>query len=122
MSFIQEFKEFAMKGNALDLAVGIILGTAFNKLVDSIVNDLVMPPIGLLIAGVDFKDMEFVLKAGLTAADGKVIPAVTIKIGAFLNQGIQFMIIALTVFFIVKFMTRLAQLKLEIPKLERKSE
>jgi len=113
MGFVQEFKEFAVKGNALDMAVGIIIGAAFNKIVQSIVNDIIMPPIGLLIGGVDFKEMTIPLKdkvaehvdeAGNAVA---ATPEVAIKIGMFINTVIEFLIIAFTVFCMVKFMNRL---------------
>ncbi|MCC6679736.1 MAG: large conductance mechanosensitive channel protein MscL [Phycisphaeraceae bacterium] len=108
MGLIQEFKEFAVKGNAMDMAVGIILGAAFNKVVQSIVNDLIMPPIGMLIGGVDFKDLNIPLKAAELAADGSVVkPEVAIRIGTFANIVIEFLIVACSVFVIVKFMNRL---------------
>lgn len=113
MGFMQEFKAFAVKGNALDMAVGIIIGAAFNKIVQSIVNDIIMPPIGLLIGKVDFRELrvplqdavaEHVDEAGKTIA---AVPEVAIKIGSFLNTTIEFLIIAFTVFCMVKFMNRL---------------
>ena len=114
MSFVQEFKEFAVKGNAMDMAVGIILGAAFNKIVQSIVNDLIMPPIGMALGQVDFKDLKFVLKDGAPAvkdATGGVITPevaeVAIRYGAFMNTVIEFLIVAFSVFVIVKFMNRL---------------
>ncbi len=99
---ISEFKEFAIKGNAIDMAVGIILGAAFNKVVNSIVTDLVMPPVGYLIGGVDFSDLEIVIKA---ATDESAV--VAIRYGAFLSSIIEFFIVALSVFFVVKVMNRL---------------
>jgi large conductance mechanosensitive channel len=102
MSFWQEFKEFAVKGNALDMAVGIILGAAFNKIVNSLVNDILMPPLGILIGGVDFKNLQVVLKDA--TAD---MPAVVIRYGQFVNTVIEFLIVALSVFVVVKVMNRL---------------
>ena len=115
MGFIQEFKEFAVKGNAMDMAVGIILGAAFNKIVQSIVNDLIMPPIGVIIGGVDFKHLDLPIKSAVVEqtdpATGAVIvaaaPEVAIRYGMFLNTVIEFLIVAFSVFCIVKFMNRL---------------
>lgn len=107
MSFVSEFKEFAVKGNAMDMAVGIIIGAAFNKIVNSIVSDIIMPPIGMVIGGVDFKNLGIVLKDASTSAAGEVLPAVTIRYGAFLNTVIEFLIVALSVFIVIKFMNRL---------------
>ncbi|MBI1337097.1 MAG: large-conductance mechanosensitive channel protein MscL [Phycisphaera sp.] len=108
MGFIQEFKEFAVKGNALDMAVGIILGAAFNKVVQSIVNDLIMPPIGLMIGGVDFKNLKLVLKQGVEASDaGPAVAEVAIRYGMTINIVIEFLIVAFSVFCIVKFMNKL---------------
>ena len=108
MGFVQEFKEFAVKGNALDMAVGIIIGAAFNKVVTSIVNDLVMPPIGILIGGVDFKNLRVVLKDAVLNADGsQQFAEVAIRYGMFINIVIEFLIIAFSVFCVVKFMNTL---------------
>ncbi|MDR1190387.1 MAG: large-conductance mechanosensitive channel protein MscL [Verrucomicrobiales bacterium] len=102
MSLIQEFKEFAVKGNAIDMAVGIIIGAAFNNVVNSIVQDLVMPPVGWLIGGVDFKDLKCVIKPAAVAQ-----PEVAILYGKFISICVQFFIVALTVFVMVKFMNKL---------------
>ena len=107
MSFLREFKEFAVKGNAVDMALGIIFGTAFNKVVNSIVNDILMPPIGLLIGGVEFKHLELILRPVRTTADGAELPAVAIRYGLLVNTLIEFLIIALTVFVVVKIMNRI---------------
>lgn len=107
MSFVSEFKEFAVKGNAMDMAVGIIIGAAFNKIVNSIVSDIIMPPIGMAIGGVDFKNLQLVLKEATTSAVGEAVPAVAIRYGAFLNTVIEFLIVALSVFTVIKFMNRL---------------
>lgn len=107
MSFIQEFKEFALKGNVVDMAVGIIIGVAFNAVVNSLVNDVIMPPIGLLIGGVDFTRLQVVLKPAGVNAQGKPVPAVVIHYGMFINRVIEFLIIALTVFVVIKFMNRI---------------
>jgi large conductance mechanosensitive channel len=102
MGFWQEFKEFAVKGNALDMAVGIILGAAFNKIVNSLVNDILMPPLGILIGGVDFKNLQVVLKDAVGD-----MPAVVIRYGQFVNTVIEFLIVALSVFIVVKVMNRI---------------
>jgi large conductance mechanosensitive channel len=107
MGFMQEFKEFAVKGNAVDMAVGIILGAAFNKVVTSIVNDLVMPPIGYIIGGVEFKDLGFTLKeAVFNEAGVETAAAVVVRYGNFINTVIDFLLVALAVFFVVKVMNR----------------
>jgi large conductance mechanosensitive channel len=106
MGFWQEFKEFAVKGNALDMAVGIILGAAFNKIVNSLVNDILMPPLGIMIGGVDFKNLQVILKEA--AAD---MPAVVIRYGQFVNTVIEFLIVALSVFFVVKVMNKLIKIR-----------
>lgn len=98
---LKEFKEFAMKGNVMDLAVGVIIGAAFGKIVDSLVKDVIMPPIGLLLGGVDFSDKMAVLKAAT-----ETNPAVTLNYGLFINAIISFLIIAFSIFVIIKQMNR----------------
>jgi len=110
MSFFQEFKEFATKGNVVDMAVGVIIGGAFGKIVTSIVNDLVMPPIGVLIGGVNFKDLSIVLKEGV----GDTPPA-AIKYGLFINTVLEFFIIAFAIFLVIKTMNRFKKEKAEEP-------
>jgi large conductance mechanosensitive channel len=102
MSFSSEFKEFVMRGNVVDLAVGIVIGAAFGTIVNSFVNDLLMPPIGMALGRVDFVQLKLVLNAASTAADGKAIPEVAIRYGAFINTLINFLIIAFAVFLVVK--------------------
>ena len=97
MSIIKEFKEFAVKGNVVDMAVGIIIGAAFGKIVSSLVADVVMPPIGLLLSGVDFSDLAITLKA---ASEGA--PAVVISYGKFLQTAVDFLLVAGAVFLLVK--------------------
>jgi large conductance mechanosensitive channel len=97
MSILQEFKKFAMRGNVIDLAVGIVIGAAFGKIVSSFVNDVLMPPIGLLVGGVDFSD----LAVTLMEAEGEAA-AVTLKYGSFLQTVVDFTIIAFAVFLLVK--------------------
>lgn len=108
MGLLQEFKEFAVKGNAVDMAVGIIIGAAFGKVVSSIVNDIIMPPVGLLVGGADFTDLKVVLQQARPAADGaKELPEVAIKYGAFITTAIDFLIVAFTIFLVVKMMNRM---------------
>jgi large conductance mechanosensitive channel len=107
MGLWKEFKEFAVKGNAIDMAVGIIIGAAFNKVVTSLVNDVIMPPIGLLLGGVDFKNLELVLKKASVSAASEALPAVTLRYGLFINTVIDFLIVALTIFVVIKLMNRL---------------
>ena len=102
MSMVNEFKEFAVKGNVMDMAVGIIIGAAFGKIVSSFVGDVIMPPIGLLIGGVDFSDLAIVLKE----ATGDT-PAVTLGYGKFIQSIIDFTIIAFAIFIVVKFINKL---------------
>jgi large conductance mechanosensitive channel len=97
MSLIQEFKEFAIKGNVVDMAVGIIIGGAFGTIVTSLVKDVIMPPIGLALGGVDFSDIKLPLKAASAGQE-----AVTMNVGLFLNNVISFLIVALAVFMLVK--------------------
>ncbi|MDR0532407.1 MAG: large conductance mechanosensitive channel protein MscL [Verrucomicrobiales bacterium] len=108
MSLLHEFKQFALKGNAIDMAVGIILGAAFNNVVNSIVQDILMPPIGWMIGGVDFKDLKVIIsplveKTATTPAK----PEVAILYGQCISIVIQFLIIAFTVFMVVKVMNKL---------------
>lgn len=109
MSMMSEFKEFATKGNVMDLAIGVVIGGAFGKIVDSLVNDILMPPIGLLIGGVDFKNLFVTLKGGPFASldAAKAAGAPTINIGLFINQVITFLIVAWALFMVVKGMNRL---------------
>ncbi|MGB5082692.1 MAG: large-conductance mechanosensitive channel protein MscL [Burkholderiales bacterium] len=109
MSLASEFKEFAIKGNMIDMAVGIIIGAAFGRVVESLVKDLIMPPIGMLIGGVDFKQLYVNLGSQvyppLEAAEKAGAPV--LKYGAFINTLVDFLIVALAIFFIVKFINRL---------------
>ena len=116
MSIFKEFKEFAMKGNVVDLAVGFILGGAFSTIVKSLVGDIIMPPVGLLIGGVDFSALTVPLKAAVLADDGTVLTeAVTINYGLFLNNVLSFVIVAACLFFIIKGMNSLKKKEEEAP-------
>jgi len=99
MGMMSEFKSFAMRGNVIDMAVGIVIGGAFGKIVSSFVNDVLMPPVGMLIGGVDFSDLSIVLKAATEEAE-----AVTMKYGAFIQTVLDFAIIAFAIFVVVKAM------------------
>ena len=113
-NFIQEFKDFAVKGNAIDMAVGVIIGGAFGKIVSSIVDDLIMPPIGWLIGGVNFTDLKFTLPA--QEIEGIKLEAATINYGNFIQNLINFIIIAFCVFLLVKLINKLARKKKEKPE------
>jgi large conductance mechanosensitive channel len=115
MGMIKEFKEFAVKGNMLDLAVGIIIGGAFGKVVSSIVADILMPPLGLLIGGINFADIKIKLKDALVDAMGKSHEAVTLNIGNFIQSLVDFTIIAFAVFLIVKAINRMNRKAAEAP-------
>jgi len=101
MSLIKEFKAFAMRGNVIDLAVGIIIGAAFGKIVTSFVNDILMPPIGVLLGGMDFSSLSVVLKY---AEDGK--PVAALNYGIFINSLIDFLIVAFAIFMVIKAINR----------------
>lgn len=107
MGMMAEFREFAMRGNVIDLAVGVVIGASFGRIVTALVDRVIMPPIGMLIGGVDFSKWVITLKdAGVDAA-GKAIPAITIGIGEFLNAVIQFVIVAFAIFLVVKAINRM---------------
>lgn len=108
MKLLEEFKAFALKGNVVDMAVGIIIGGAFGKIVSSLVSDIIMPPIGLLVGGMNFSKLHLVLKHAYTdETTGKVIDAVTINYGNFLQTTIDFLVIAFSIFMAIKFMNKL---------------
>jgi large conductance mechanosensitive channel len=116
MSVIKEFREFAVKGNVMDLAVGVVIGAAFGKIVTSFVGDVIMPPLGLLIGGVNFTNLKLVLKEGIEAASGVAAkPAVTLNYGAFLQSLFDFTIVAIAIFALVKGINRLKRTKEEAP-------
>ena len=105
---LKEFREFAVKGNALDMAVGLIIGAAFGAIVTSLVNDVIMPPIGAILGGMDFKDLFVVLKEGTTPAPyaslalAKEAGAVTLNYGAFVNAVVNFLIVSFSIFMMVR--------------------
>jgi large conductance mechanosensitive channel len=110
MGFVKEFKAFAMRGNVMDMAVGIVIGVAFGKIVTSLVNDVIMPPIGLLMGGVDFSHLAVTLKAAVGSE-----PAVTLKYGTLINTIIDFLIVVFAIFMVVKGMNALKRKKEETP-------
>ena len=119
---LKEFKEFAMKGNVLDMAIGIIIGAAFGTIVKSLVSDVIMPPIGLLLGNVDFSSFYILLKEGAkvagpyaSLADAQAAGAVTLNYGVFINTVISFLIIAFSVFMIVKSINKMKRKEEEIP-------
>ncbi len=104
MGFIKEFKQFAMRGNVIDLAVGVIIGAAFGKITNSLVADVLMPPIGLIISGIKFTSLKLILKPAVVDASGKVVnEAVSINYGNFIQSTVDFIIIAFAIFLLVKF-------------------
>jgi large conductance mechanosensitive channel len=118
----KEFKEFAMKGNVVDMAVGIVIGVAFGTIVKSLVDDIIMPPIGLLLGGIDFSNFYVVLREGAASpgpyaalADAKAAGAVTINYGVFVNSVISFVIVAFALFLVVRSMNKLRTKKEEKP-------
>ncbi len=111
MSMIKEFKAFAVKGNVVDMAVGIIIGAAFGKIVTALVSGVIMPPIGLMLGGVDFSDLQFVLKEAVGEA-----PAVVIGYGAFIQTLVDFTIIAVAIFMLVKGINSLKKKEEAAPK------
>lgn len=121
MSLMKEFKAFAMRGNVVDMAVGIIIGVAFGKIVSSLVNDVIMPPIGLLMGGVDFSNLAITLKS---ASEGSA--AILIKYGVFINTILDFMIVAFCIFMIIKMMNKFKKAEVppapEVPKLSKEAE
>ncbi|MSR14744.1 MAG: large-conductance mechanosensitive channel protein MscL [Gammaproteobacteria bacterium] len=110
MSMMEEFKHFAMRGNVVDLAVGVVIGGAFGKIVSSVVADVIMPPIGLLMGGVTFSDLKFVLKDGIGE-----IPPVTLNYGSFVQTCIDFIIIAFAIFMLVKAMNSMKKAEVAAP-------
>ena len=110
MSMMSEFRDFAMRGNVVDMAVGIVIGAAFGKIVSSFVNDVLMPPIGMLLGGMDFSQLSMTLKE----ASGDVA-AVTLNYGVFIQTLVDFIIIAFAIFMVVKAMNRMKKKKEEAP-------
>ncbi|MBC9252282.1 large-conductance mechanosensitive channel [Pseudomonas alcaligenes] len=117
MSILSEFKAFAMKGNVVDMAVGIIIGAAFGKIVTSFVGDVIMPPIGLLIGGVDFSDLAIVLRDAVAATDTTAaVPAVVLSYGKFIQTILDFTIVAFAIFMGVKAINKLKREEAAAPE------
>ena len=110
MGFAKEFKTFAMRGNVMDMAVGIVIGVAFGKIVTSLVNDIIMPPVGVLLGGVDFSHLAITLKPAVENA-----PAVALKYGAFIGTIIDFLIVAFVIFMVIKGLNALKRKKEDAP-------
>ena len=106
---IRELQEIAMRGNVIDLAVGVVIGAAFGKIVTALVEKVIMPPIGLLLGGVDFSKWVWVLKEASVDAAGNPVPAVGIGVGEFLNAIVQFVIVAFAIFMLVKAINRISR-------------
>ena len=117
MGILKEFKEFAIKGNMIDMAVGIIIGTAFNKVVDVLVKQIVLPPLSLLTSGIDFSARKVVLREGIASAGHGIeeIKEIAIGYGAFLEAILDFLIVGFTIFLVIKFMNRFRR-KAQDPK------
>lgn len=121
MGMLKEFRDFAMRGNVVDMAVGIIIGGAFGKIVSSLVNDIVMPPFGLLLKDVPFKDMAISLRDGqITTADlAAGVP--TINIGTFINTVLDFVVVAFVIFIVIRWMNRLLPTPVTTPPAAKKT-
>jgi len=108
MKLAKEFKDFAMRGNVVDMAVGIIIGGAFGKIISSLVNDVIMPPIGLLVGGIDFKDLKLVMTDDVLNTAGEVVKkGASLNFGMFIQTTFDFLIIAFAIFMVIKGMNRL---------------
>lgn len=115
MKILQEFKAFAMRGSVVDMAVGVVIGTAFGKIIGSLVSDILMPPLGLLTSDTDFSNLRLVLKRAATDAAGRPVPEVAIGYGTFVTAVINFLIIAFAIFMVVKLMSYLRKKEEESP-------
>ena len=113
--FWTEFKEFAMKGNVIDMAVGVIIGGAFGKIVSSLVNDVIMPVVGLASGGIDFKEHKYVMKEAVMNGEEVVSPAVNLEYGMFIQNIVDFLIVALCIFVAIKFINRFKKKVEEAP-------
>lgn len=109
--FLTEFKEFAMKGNVVDMAVGVIIGAAFGKIVTSLVNDIIMPVVGVLTGGTNFTEYKWVIKEGVTQGTEIITPEVAVTWGAFVQTIVDFLIIAFCIFVAIKFINKLSRKK-----------
>jgi len=115
MKLVKEFKEFAMRGNVVDMAVGIVIGAAFGKIVSSLVNDIIMPPIGMLLGGVDFTELKIILKGATVSDADEAIQAVTINYGNFVQITLDLIIVAFAIFMVIKGMNSMKKKEIEKP-------
>ncbi|RUL74402.1 large-conductance mechanosensitive channel protein MscL [Dyella choica] len=106
MSVLQEFKEFAMRGNVVDMAVGVVIGGAFGKIVTSLVNDVIMPPLGWVTGGIDFSAMKVVIRQADNSNPAHKIPEIAVAYGSFINSILAFLIVAFAIFMLVKIINR----------------
>ncbi len=113
--FLTEFKEFAMKGNVIDMAVGVIIGGAFGKIVSSLVNDVIMPVVGLATGGIDFKDHKYVMKEAVINGEEVVEPAVSLDYGMFIQNIVDFLIVAFCIFMAIKVINKFKKKAEEAP-------
>lgn len=122
MGFLVEFKKFAVKGNVIDLAVGVVIGAAFGSITKSLVDDIIMPPLGLLISHVDFSALKIVLKDAIIENGKEIAPAVSINYGMFLQAVVNFLIIAFAIFLLVRTINRLREKEAAAPALPSNKE
>jgi len=115
MSFLREFKEFALRGNVIDMAVGVIVGGAFGKIITSLVSDMLMPVVSLITSKTEFSNMQFVLKPATIEPGGKTLPPVAIHYGNFIQSSVDFIIVAFCVFLLVQLVNKIAR---QTPKSE----
>lgn len=113
--FLKDFKDFALKGNVVDMAVGVIIGGAFGKIVSSLVADVIMPPLGLLLGGADFKELAIELKPAVVENGNEVAAAVMLNYGTFIQNVVDFLIIALSIFVVIRTISKLSKKKEEAP-------
>jgi large conductance mechanosensitive channel len=113
--FFQEFKTFAMRGNVMDMAIGIIIGGAFGKIISSLVADVIMPCIGVFVGGINFADLKVTLKESVVDAAGEIIPAVTLNYGVLIQVIFDFIIIAFCIFLVIKAINKMSRKKEEAP-------
>ncbi len=112
-TFLKDFKEFALKGNIIDMAVGVIIGGAFGKIVSSLVNDIIMPLVGVATGGMNFTDLKWVVQKGITEGETVIQPEVTMNYGAWIQTIVDFIIVAFCIFIMIKFMNQLRRKKEE---------
>lgn len=122
MSFIKEFKEFAMRGNVVDMAVGVVIGGAFGKIVSSLVADVIMPFVSVMTGGINFTDWKFVLKQAVTEGGQVVAPEVTLNYGIFIQVIFDFLLIAMSIFLVIKAINKFKKKEEEVPAPAEPSE